>query len=1212
MSMHCPRCQVDNRDGAQFCRECGARLAGPCPVCGAVPDTGSKYCDRCGAALAGPPPAEATQPPESYTPKHLAEKILTSRSALEGERKHVTVLFADLKSSMELLADRDPEEARQLLHPVLGRMMEAVHHYEGTVNQVMGDGIMALFGAPLAHEDHAVRACYAALRMQEGVTRYGDEIQRTYGIPVQIRVGINSGEVVVRSIDSGLHMDYLAVGQTTHLAARMEQMAKPGSVLVTAVTLQQAESHVQARPLGRIPVRGMDAPVEVFELTGAQPVRSRLQAMQARRGLSPFVGRDAEVAELKHVVAQAASGHGQLVAVVGEPGVGKTRLISEFLRSPGLKDWRIIETSAVSYLTPTPYRPVIDLLRVYFALEETDTPATIREKVVARTVELGEPLKEAVAPLCWLTDALAADDAFHALEPRERRTRTLEALKRLLLAESRRQPVLVVIESLQWIDSETHAVLDTLVDALPSTRLVLLVSYRPDFQHGWGNRTYYTQLPIDPLAPASASALLGGLLGADTRLAPLKQLLIERTDGNPFFLEESVRRLVETQVLVGSAGYRLAKPLQAVDVPATVQAVLAARIDRLAAEDKRLLQAASVIGKDVPFTLLQAVADLEPEDLRRRVAHLQAGEFLYETSLFPEVEYTFKHALTHEVAYGSLLRERRRALHARIVEAMESIYASRVGEHIERLAHHAFHGELWEKAVEYFRQAGTRAADRSANQEAAASFEQALAAVKHLPRGRATAEREIDLRLELRPFLLQLGRLQEVLDLSHEAEQLARELGDEPRLAGVYTYLINYHYLKGEPDHALEYGQRCVEIGTARGDLGLQALARRYMGHCYHAQGRYRMAETILAQNLTALDAPPAAELVAHDTVAYVGSAAWLAFALAELGDFDGAQGCVTRGQKVADAARHAYSQAIAWTLAGLVWMRRGQLEAALQPLERSLEACREKHLRVWHPIPASVLGLALARLGRLDEGLPLLEDGVRLSEELGVRAYLALWTAQLGEGLLLAGHAERAHVVAERALDLARAHGEAGHEAWAHWLLGEVAAARPEGPAFADAEREYGAARARAEELGLRPLVGRVELGLGRLYRRTGAAAEAEEHLGRATKLFCALDMRFWVEEACRELGGLGHLVVVAQDQRGLYDYLAQVSAKSEQLLVVLDRRKQERRQTVAAADAPERRIFDRRGATRADDLAARGFVIVKGSSDVEAPVASEPDEPK
>jgi tetratricopeptide (TPR) repeat protein len=761
----------------------------------------------------------------------------------------------------------------------------------------------------------------------------------------------------------------------------------------------------------------------------------------------------------------------------------------------------------------------------------------------------------------------------------------------LLLAESRRQPVLLVIESLQWLDTETQAFLDTLVDALPIARLLLVVSYRPEYQHTWASRTYYTQLGIDPLAPESAGALLEGLLGADVDLGPLKRLLIDRTEGNPFFLEESVRRLVETQVLVGGIGYRLARPLGAVEVPATVQAVLAARIDRLALEDKRLLQAASVIGKDIPFPLLQAIADMEPEDLRRRVAHLQAGEFLYETSLFPELEYTFKHALTHEVAYGSLLKERRRALHARIVEAIERLYAHRLADHVERLAHHAFQGELWPKAVHYFRQAALRAAERSANQEAVACYEQAVAALERLPPVREVSEQQIDLRLEARPLLLQLGRLQAVLDLSREAEEMAQELGDERRLAAVYTYLINYHYLTGESERALEYGQRCLAIGEAGGDLALQALARRYMGHCYHAQGRYRLAESILGRNLAALDASPDPDLLVRDPVAYVGSAAWLAFTLAEVGDFALAQTHVARAQKVADAARHPYSQAIAWTLAGLTWMRRGHFDAALQPLERSLETCREKHHRVWEPIPSALLGLALARLGRTDEGLPLLETSVRLSEELGIRAYLALWTAQLGEALLVAGQIERAAAAAERAREQARAQGEAGHEAWAWWLLGAVAAGRS--PADdEEAERCFEEALARAQDLGMRPLLARAHLGLGELDRRAGTV-RAEEHLTRAVKLFCEMDMRYWVERAWASLSALGHLVVVARDQRGLYDYLSQVSRGD--LTVILDRRREERRQEPRVG-LPERRRAERRRLGRGEDLASRGFVIIAG----------------
>ena len=712
---------------------------------------------------AAPPPTRASEParvPLASTPAHLAEKILLSRSALEGERKQVTVLFADLKGSMELLAERDPEEARQLLDPVLERMIEAVHRYEGTVNQVMGDGIMALFGAPIAHEDHAVRACYAALRMQETVTRYGDAMQRSHGVPVQIRVGLNSGAVVVRAIDSSLHMDYTAVGQTTHLAARMEQMAKPGSVLTTGETLRLAEGFVQVKALGPVAVKGLADPVEVFELVGAGSTRTRLQAFAAR-GLTRFVGRQAEFEALRQALERAGTSHGQVVAVIGEPGVGKTRLVYEFTRSHHTHDWLVLESSSVSYGKATAYLPVRDLLKAYFQIDDRDDGRKIREKLTGKLLTLDATLGPTLPAFLTLLDVPVEDRHWQDLDPAQRRQRTLEAIKGLLLRESQVQPLLLVFENLHWIDAETQAVLDSLIESLPTARLLLLVNYRPEYQHGWGNKTYYTQLRLDPLPPASAEELLQALLGDDPSLVPLKRLLIERTEGNPFFLEESVRALVETGVLVGERGaYRLAKSLESLQVPATVQAVLAARIDRLPPEEKRLLQTAAVIGTEVPFALLQAIGELSEEELRRGLGHLQAAEFLYETSLFPELAYTFKHALTHEVAYGGLLQERRRALHARIVEASERLYADRLTEQAERLAQHAFRGEVWDKAVAYCRQAGTKALARSALREVVACFEQALAALTHLPESRATQEQAIDLRFDLRTCALGTRRIQ--------------------------------------------------------------------------------------------------------------------------------------------------------------------------------------------------------------------------------------------------------------------------------------------------------------------------------------------------------------------------------------------------------------------------------------------------------------------
>ena len=511
-----------------------------------------------------------------------------------------------------------------------------------------------------------------------------------------------------------------------------------------------------------------------------------------------------ELAALQQALERAGAGQGQVVAIVGEAGVGKSRLVYEVIHSHRTQGWLVLESASVSYGKATPYFPVLDLLKRYTQVEDRDDTRTIRARVTGQVLTLDEALQETIPALLWLLEALPEDHAFLTLEPPQRRRRTLEALKRVLVRESQVQPLLLVFEDLHWIDAETQALLDTLVESLPTARLLLLVNYRPEYQHGWGSKTYYTQLRLDPLPPVSAEVFLHALLGDDPSLAPLTRLLSARTGGNPFFLEESVRTLVETQVLVGEHGaYRLTQPLDSLQVPATVQAVLAARIDRLSPEEKRLLQTAAVIGTEVPFPLLQAIAALPEDELHRGLARLQAAEFLYETSLFPEPAYTFKHALTHEVAYGGLLQERRRTLHAGIVEASETLYRDRLSDQVERLAYHAVRGEVWEKALHYSRQAGARALARSANQEAVTYFEGALAALQHLPDSPERRAQAIDLRFDLRMALLPLGAFARIFALLQEALALAEAGHDQQRLGRAYRYLINQFLNMGDPVRAL-------------------------------------------------------------------------------------------------------------------------------------------------------------------------------------------------------------------------------------------------------------------------------------------------------------------------------------------------------------------------------------------------------------------------
>jgi class 3 adenylate cyclase/tetratricopeptide (TPR) repeat protein len=1196
--VRCPRCHAQARESAKFCDSCGTALAVVCPACGSPAGSQSRFCSACGTPL-GRQRADRFASPSAYTPSHLAEKILTSRSALEGERKQVTVLFADLKSSMELLADRDPEEARTLLDGVLERLMEAVHHYEGTVNQVMGDGIMALFGAPVAHEDHAVRACYAALRMLDRVREFGDELRRAQGLDVMIRIGINSGEVVVRTVGSDLRMDYSAVGQTTHLAARMEQLARPGTALVSQHMLGLVEGYVEVQPVGPVPVKGLPEPVEIYQLVGIGQIRSRIQ-VAATRGLSPFVGREAELEQLREALRRAQSGRGQLVAVVGGVGMGKSRLFWEFTRSPHVQGCLVLEGDSVSYGRATPYLPIIGLLKRYFQIDERDDPDRIREKVTARLVKVDRALAPSAPTFLELLGLAEEDIDAAVLDPPHRRQRTLEVVKRLLIRESQVQPVVIVFENMQWVDAETESLLQGLLESLPTARVLVLVNYRPDYEHDWANRSYYTQVRLDPLASESVDALLQALLGADPGLTPLKALLIERTESNPFFLEESVRSLAESGVLTGERGaYRLDRPLTSIKVPATVQAVLAARIDRLPAGEKRLLQAASVIGKNIPFALARAVGEAPDEELRSALERLQAAEFVYETQIFPEVEYTFKHALTHQVAYGSVLQERRRGLHAAILSTMEALYPEGRNDHVEALAQHALHGEVWDKAVEYLRMAGAKAAARAANAEALACFEQGLQALTRLPDSRETTEQGIDVRIDMRPALLQLGRLREVLAVSEEAARLAHKIGDEARLGRVYSYLVNYHYLKGEPDLVIEYGERCLAIGEAVNDLALASLARGYMGYSYHAQGQYLRARALLEENVKRLEESGAPAAPTPSTLAYISSSAWLAFTLAELGEFEEATEHARRAQRAAATARNPYGQAIAGSMTGLVALRGGQPDRAVGPLEQSLEICRDKGLLVWQPIPSSLLGLTFMHLGRLSEALPLLEDGVTLSERMGVKAYSALWTIHLGEGMLAFGRIDRARELAQHALDLALLHKEQGHQARALRLLGEIAAWGG-AEETETAEVHYSLALALAEELGMRPLIARIHLGLGRLYRPIGQRSKAEDHLSRAFGHSREMQTPLWLEQVSAELRELGQLFVVDRRHVALYEYLRETFQGHPQQ-VILDRRSAAP-DAEAAADRPIRRqaatsrptTAERRRLNVEEALRNRGFAVI------------------
>jgi len=1100
--MKCPKCLFENREGVKFCEKCGKQLELICPRCNAQLPPDRLFCGECGRDLRTPheAPLVGYSDPQSYTPKHLAERILTSKSAIEGERKQVTVLFADLKGSMELLADRDPEDARKLLDQVLERMMEAVHRYEGTVNQVMGDGIMALFGAPLAHEDHGVRACYAALRMQESVKRYAEEIHRTEGVPIQIRVGLNSGEVVVGSIGSDLHMDYTAVGQTTHLAARMEQMAMPGSILMAADTLRLAEDYVQVKALGPRAVKGLETPVEVYEIVGAGTVRSRLKAAAAR-GLTRFVGRDNELDHLRQALAQGDAGHGQVVAVIGEPGVGKSRLYWEFIHSHRTQGWLIIESGAVSYGKASAYLPVIDLLQAYFQIEARDDGRKIREKVTGKLLSLDRGLEPVLQALLRLLDVPVEDAEWQRLEPSQRRERTLDGVKRLLLRESQVQPLIIIFEDLQWIDTETQALLDTLVESLPTARLLLLVNYRPEYQHSWSGKTYYRQLRIDPLPPESADELLTALLGEDPSVETLKRLLIDRTEGNPFFLEESVRTLIETKVLAGErGGYRLVKAAQSLQIPATARAILAARIDRLAPEDKRLLQAAAVIGKDVLFTLLQAIAEETDEVFRRGLGNLQAAEFLYESRLFPDLEYTFRHALTQQVAYESLLAARRQALHEATGRVLEALYADHLDKVYDRLAYHYSKTDNAYKALQYLSQSADKVAGMDAHAEAFAALEEARAHAARLP-AEEQDRRLIDLVVREAYSLHFLGRRQETVALLLQHRDRLERLQD-PSLAGQYYFWLGFaHAWLGHREEAARALGHSLEEATQSGDEALMGRVHRALAiECVYS-GR------------------PLEEAVAHGRQAVsllerTEDRFWLSQALFALsyscyysGNFEGALEAAGRLDALGEATGSRRARANAAMMTGLSQATRGDWEVGIKACERAIDLSPDPFETAFI---LAVLGKAQVEAGDFGRAIPTLEQAVQLGDQVRSRQYAAWFRTMLSAAYVLGGQLDKAREVARQALGISMDVRYLLGIGWSHQVLG--LAARTQG-ALVEATGHLGDALQAFVSVQSRFEMGRTLFFLASIAYAQGRNESAGMHLKEAHSLFTALRVPKYVE---------------------------------------------------------------------------------------------------
>jgi len=1091
--MRCPNCSTENPQGARFCIQCATPFKRVCPKCGFENPPEARFCAQCATSLTG---LEVAQSSKTATPSSSPIRVEAENlePPSDGERKTVTVLFADIKGSMELIEDLDPEEARAIVDPALKLMMEAVHRYDGYIAQSTGDGIFALFGAPLAHEDHPQRALYAALRMQGDLKRYSDKLRERGEPPISIRVGVNTGEVVVRTIQTGeAHTEYVPIGHSTSLASRLQALATPGSIAISETVRKLVEGYFALKPLGPARIKGVSAPVNVYEVTGLGPLRTRLQR-SAGRGYSKFVGRNREMEAMKAAAEQARAAHGQIVAAVAEPGIGKSRLIFEF-KATSQSGWLVLEAFSVSHGKATAYLPLIKLLHDYFGIEPDDEPRRRREKVAGKVTMLDRSSEEGtLLYLFALLGIVEGPDPFAQIDAQVRRRRTQDAIKRILLRESLNQPLMLIFEDLHWVDDETQAFLNLLAEGIANAPVLLLVNYRPEYTHQWGSRTYYTQLRLDPLGKESADEMLTGLVGDARELVALKRLVLERTGGNPLFMEELVQALFEEGVLVRNGAVKVTRSLGQLKIPPTVQGILASRIDRLLREEKEVLQTLAVIGTQFPLALVRRVLRLSPDRVDGLLSSLQTGEFIYEQPAAGDIEYTFKHALTRDVAYNSLLTERRRLLHERTAQAIEALYRERLEERLPELALHFERSGNAPKAVEYLGRAGARAAEQVAHSEAIGHFTKALALLPRLPESAARDNQELDLQMAL-GWSLVIARgyrpSPERECALVRARELGEKLGDNARLIGPLLALAHFRFNQGDYGLAQELADRVLAMAQEAKAPAMLGGAHSVLALVLSATGLFLAAREHFESAIELFGASPSRN---HGALFARLAPSVLGNLLIILGYPLTAN---RRDQELLAATRRSsdpYSIANALLSDCVHHVMLRDTRMVTERADEMLSIATEHEMPFHSIVAAFFRGWAMAAAGRGEEGIAEMHRSIS-DPELATSLTTAHLVAALAESCGKNGRAEEGLDLVAKGLATAEQTGQRVVEAELHRIKGELLLTRGP-PDEAQAERCLRTAIDVARRQDARLFELRATLSLARLLKQLGETVEARAML--------------------------------------------------------------------------------------------------------------------
>jgi class 3 adenylate cyclase/tetratricopeptide (TPR) repeat protein len=1126
--MKCPKCQFENREEALFCGECGHKFEVACPNCGGTVRARSKFCDLCGHDLSltsEPAPElkdlsfdEKLGKIQRYLPKGLTEKILAQRNRIEGERKQVTVMFCDMEGFTRLTESLGPEEAYGIMDQVYEILIHKVHDYEGTVNEMTGDGIMALFGAPIALEDAPQRAIRSAIAIHREMARFSDKIKKEIeGIPspFKMRIGIHTGPVVVGTLGNDLRVEFKAVGDTVNLASRMEGLADPGSTYVSEATFRLSEGFFRFEALGKRQIKGKTESIPVYRVIAASTRRTRFD-VSAERGLTAFVGRERELELLLDGFERAKGGRGQAFSIMAEAGVGKSRLLYEFRKAVANEDVTFLEGKCLSYSQGAAYHPIIDVLKSDFDISEEDADYQIKQKVGKRLKALET---NDISTLPYLLDLLSVKDSAIdgiPLSPEARKERIYAAFHRIVLKGSEIRPLIIAIEDLHWSDKSSEEFLRRILDGISGARVFLIFTYRPEFVLTWGGKSYHSQVNLSRLSNRESLTMVNHLLGGQNIENALEEFILEKTEGIPFFIEEFIKSLRDLQIIEREDNtYRIAKDIQIVTIPSTIQDVIMARVDSLPEKAKLILQTGAVVGREFSHDLINRLAELPEQELLSYFAALKDSELLYERGLYPQSTYIFKHAFTQEVVYGSLLVRKRKDLHGKIAGIIEDLYANRIEESYETLAYHYSKSDNTTKAYEYMKLSGQKASRNFSTWEAFRFYKDAFQILIREQETEENLKEQLELLCLICGPMRPMGYPEDSLQMLQTGERLSKEIGDEKDVA-LFRSKLGYYFTskEGKPLLGIEYSEKSFQVAQRMGDIELLARVAYDLFPSYIISGQFSKILEI-APDLIALierrgkereSFGTAENVYSYLNVLYGWSMGWC-------GNFSQGSSFLEKGFRIAAEIDHKGSLGINEMIFGWFYNGKGEGDIAVKHLQNALRYAEEVNFVVLLAVVRAGLGWGYHLLGEQEKARMHAEKGIKIQNDAGVLYHLSRSYFVLSMAHFASGDFRNARISAEKAIELSQncdeKHFEAISRIWLSRILG-----RDKKSEVSEVTQHIFEGIKILNELSLKPFSAQGYLFLGELYGNRGQPDEAFKNLKKAEGMFQEMGMDYWLDK--------------------------------------------------------------------------------------------------